>query len=146
MSAAEINDVFYLTRLQTIGLNGLSDLINDTTFNTTFTDSPSLILRAAFNFKASLETVSLDNQIKNILIDDLSNFEKVLGVLFEYPSINTVLISILFSTLVCIFSYITIKKANFSIILHKKIASKLIIIFPLLGIFLLFLNLYINNY
>tara|TARA_X000000950_G_scaffold75408_1_gene94249 strand:- start:6366 stop:20885 length:14520 start_codon:yes stop_codon:yes gene_type:complete len=80
LSAAEINDVFYLTRLQTIGLNGLSDLINDTTFNTTFTDSPSLILRAAFNFKASLETVSLDNQIKNILIDDLSNFEKVSSI------------------------------------------------------------------
>ena len=64
LSATEINDVFYLTRLQTVSLDGISDLINDTTFNTTFTETPSLILRMAPNFKASLETVSLDNQVK----------------------------------------------------------------------------------
>ena len=80
-----------------------------------------------------------------ILYDTLKLSQKH-PIVFEYPSINTVFISILFSTLVCIFSYIIIKKANIDIIIHKKIASKLIIIFPLIGIFLLFLNLYINNY
>ena len=67
-------------------------------------------------------------------------------IVLEYPSINSVLISILLSTLMCIFSYMFIKKANIDLITHKRLASKLIIIFPLLGIFLLFLNLYINNY
>ena len=63
-----------------------------------------------------------------ILYDTLKLSQKH-PIVFEYPSINTILISILFSTLVCIFSYMIIKKANIDIIIHKKIASKLIIIF-----------------
>ncbi len=67
LSSSNVKDVFYLTRLQNVSLDGIADSISDVSYNNNFIETPSLIIRFAPNFKASQEAVSLDNQIKEII-------------------------------------------------------------------------------
>ena len=55
LSSSNVKDVFYLTRLQNVSLDGIADSISDSIYNNNFIETPSLIVRFAPNFKASQE-------------------------------------------------------------------------------------------
>ena len=58
------NEILYLTRLQNLTLEEDGTSIDGITFANNFISSPELIIRFSNNFKSSLETVSLEQQIK----------------------------------------------------------------------------------
>ena len=85
LTSSDVKDVFYLTRLQNVSLDGTSDLINDIGFDNQFIEipnviNPSVIVRFAPNFKASQEDVTIENQIKNILSESDISSNKISSV------------------------------------------------------------------
>ena len=43
LSSSNVKDVFYLTRLQNVSLDGIADSISDVSYNNNFIETPSLI-------------------------------------------------------------------------------------------------------
>ena len=84
LDSSQLNEILYLTRLQNLTLEEDGTSIDGITFANDFISSPELIIRFSNNFKSSLETVSLEQQIKtefengNDISTKVSNIENLL--------------------------------------------------------------------
>ena len=90
LDSSDLSEVLYLTRLQNVSLDGFNDSLNGISFDNNFLSSPELVIRFSNNFKSSLETISLEQQIKTLFEAESDVSSKVSNVesLFQSFGLN----------------------------------------------------------